>query len=308
MKLISYWIFPVISAIFWLATLLGLLLYWIVTLSFAILPSMQDTAAQYGWTIAYISNIGATTTLKPWFVVGSIMTTIFLDLGFFADRYLRHQRRLVPNVSLSEKVLSALCMLFAIVGTVGLCCLAGFDTYHYPTLHDIFLVCFIGGYWLSAVFICAEYQRLGIKYRQHRSLRISFWVKLAFIFTELALVVVFGIMNFQKRYNLAAIFEWTVSFVFTFYILSFVIDLWPAIHTAPVKDAEAGSAAVLERRFSLNPMRTNSIPHDYHLTHAPNGLPRDTIDSERTLTVDPNNNKNNGRGAGLAKKNGHSDF
>ncbi|KXJ93147.1 Frag1/DRAM/Sfk1 family-domain-containing protein [Microdochium bolleyi] len=304
MKLISYWIFPVISAIFWLATLLGLLLYWIVTTSRAILPSMNPESVQAGWFIPYISNIGATTTMKPWFVVGSIMTTIFLDIGFFMDRYLRHKGRLVPNVSLSEKVLSGLCMVFAVVGTVGLSCLAGFDTYHYPQLHDIFLVCFIGGYWFSAVFICAEYQRLGKKYRQHRSLRISFWIKLAFIFAELALVVVFGVMNRLKHYNLAAIFEWVVSFVFTFYVLSFVVDLWPAVHTAP--DKEAGG---LERRFSLNPMRTNSIPEDYHRTHLPNGLPRDTIDSDRTLT-EGNNARRGGGGFKkfLPKKNGHSEF
>lgn len=297
MKLISYWIFPVISAIFWLATLLGLFLYWAVTTHFAILPAMKDTAGQ---TIAYISDVGATTTMKPWFIVGSIFTTIFLDLGFFADRWLRHKRRLAPNTSLSEKILSGLCMIFAIVGTVGLCCLSGFDTYHYPQLHDIFLVCFIGGYWLSAIFICAEYQRLGKKYRQHRSLRISFWVKLAFIFLELALVVVFGVMNFRGHYNLAAVFEWIVALVFTGYVLSFVIDLWPAIHSS------------LERQYSLNPMRSHEIDEEYRRTHAPNGLPRDTIDSERTLGA--NNNASVGGGAAgskkkfWARKNGHTEF
>ncbi|KAH7033300.1 Frag1/DRAM/Sfk1 family-domain-containing protein [Microdochium trichocladiopsis] len=298
MKVISYWIFPVISAIFWLATLLGLLLYWVVTTSLAILPAMKDTDGKQQ-TIAYISDVGATNTMKPWFIVGSIFTTVFLDLGFFADRWLRHKGRLAPNVSVSEKVLSALCMLFAVVGTVGLCCLSGFDTYHYPQLHDIFLVCFIGGYWLSAIFICAEYQRLGKKYRQHRSLRISFWVKLAFIFAELGLVVVFGVMNFRGSYNLAAIFEWIVAFVFTFYVLSFVIDLWPAVHSTR------------DRRYSLRPMRTLEMDEEYHRTHAPNGLPRDTIDSERTLTGANNNGHAAPGGAGrkfMPKKNGHSEF
>jgi hypothetical protein len=40
---------------------------------------------------------------------------------------------------------------------------------------------FIIGYIVSAIFTCWGYQRLGIHYRQHSILRISFWVKLAFI-------------------------------------------------------------------------------------------------------------------------------
>lgn len=45
------------------------------------------------------------------------------------------------------------------------------------------------GYIISAIFICAEYQRLGIHYREHRILRISFWIKLAFIIVEIALAI-----------------------------------------------------------------------------------------------------------------------
>lgn len=40
------------------------------------------------------------------------------------------------------------------------------------------------GYVISAIFVCAEYQRLGIHFRQHRVLRASFWMKLFFILIE----------------------------------------------------------------------------------------------------------------------------
>lgn len=36
-----------------------------------------------------------------------------------------------------------------------------FDTASHNRLHNIFLSFFIGGYTISAVFICWEYQRLG---------------------------------------------------------------------------------------------------------------------------------------------------
>jgi hypothetical protein len=114
-----------------------------------------------GQTIAYISDCGAT-TLKPLFVAGSVLTTVFLDASFLCDRWLRHKGRLVPNSSKGEKILSGLSIFFAFVGTIGLCFLSGFDTLRYPLLHNLFLLFFIAGYLLSAVFICWEYQRLGI--------------------------------------------------------------------------------------------------------------------------------------------------
>jgi len=110
--------------------------------------------------IAYISDVGAD-RLKPLFISGCVLTTILLDISFGADRYLRHKGRLVPNASTTEKVLSGLTIFFAIIGTAGLILLSIFDTARHPKLHDVFLLFFIAGYVLSAIFICWEYQRLG---------------------------------------------------------------------------------------------------------------------------------------------------
>ncbi|KAI5924327.1 hypothetical protein F4810DRAFT_138199 [Camillea tinctor] len=262
MRFISYWVLPIISGLMWLATLLALLLYWIVHENERMYSSMGS-----GQTIAYISDVGAD-TLKPLFVAGCIITTIFLDSSFIADRLLRHRGRLVPNTSLSEKILSGLCIFFAFVGTIGLCFLSGFDTSRYHTLHDIFLLLFIAGYLLSAIFICWEYQRLGKKYREHRILRISFWVKLTFVIIELLLAIVFIVANFQGLYDLAAILEWVIAFVFSFYVFSFIIDLWPAMATRA--GSRAASALAMEEALPGTPGVL--------------GQPRTTHDSDRTLT------------------------
>lgn len=113
-------------------------------------------------SIAYISDVGAQ-KLKPLFITGCVVTTIFLDLSFLSDRWLRHRGRLVPNTTIGEKVLSGLTIVFAIIGTAGLILLSIFDTLRHPRLHDIFLLLFIAGYIISAIFICAEYQRLGVR-------------------------------------------------------------------------------------------------------------------------------------------------
>jgi uncharacterized membrane protein YbhN (UPF0104 family) len=136
--------------------LLGLLIHWNVD-GRPHYASMEPTQ-----TIAYISDVGAQ-DLKPLFIAGSCVTTIFLDLSFFSERWLRHRGRLARNTTLTEKVLSGLSLGFALIGTLGLILLSIFDTLRHHTLHDIFLLLFIAGYVISAIFICWEYQRLGIR-------------------------------------------------------------------------------------------------------------------------------------------------
>ncbi|KAI9839645.1 MAG: hypothetical protein M1819_002271 [Sarea resinae] len=184
--------------------------------------------------IAYISvskDIGAE-GLKPLFIAGSCVTTIFLDLSFASERWLRHTGALAPNIGIAEKVLSGLSIVAAIVGTVGLILLSIFDTLRHPHLHDTFLVLFIVGYVVSAIFICAEYQRLATHHRQSRVLRFSFWLKLAFIIIEVGLAIGFGIChNSNTHRDAAAILEWIIALVFTFYVLTFFVDLLPAVRS-----------------------------------------------------------------------------
>jgi hypothetical protein len=146
--------------------LLGLLIHWNVD-GRPHYPSMDPNQ-----TIAYISDVGAE-SLKPLFIAGSCVTTIFLDISFLSERWLRHRGRLAANISMTEKVLSGLSMLFALVGTAGLILLSIFDTLRHPTLHDIFLLLFVVGYVVSAIFICWEYQRLGTRKFYSVSLSLS---------------------------------------------------------------------------------------------------------------------------------------
>ncbi len=146
---------PILAGLVWLATLLGLLLYWIIPDHQTHYSSMADTQR-----IAYISDVGAS-HLKPLFITGCVLTTVLLDASLAADRWLRHRGRLAPNTTVMEKVLSGLTIACAVVGTAGLILLSVFDTARHPRLHDVFLALFIIGYVLSAVFICWEYQRLG---------------------------------------------------------------------------------------------------------------------------------------------------
>merc|ERR1712072_1124622 len=82
------------------------------------------------------------------------------------------------------------------------------------------LAVFIAGYIISAIFICAEYQRLGIFYREYRILRASFWIKLTFIIVEIALAIAFGVTQYRTADNSAAIIEWIIALMYIFYTWS----------------------------------------------------------------------------------------
>ncbi|RDW68470.1 hypothetical protein BP5796_09127 [Coleophoma crateriformis] len=260
---VSYWVFPIISALCWLGMLLGLLISWNVD-GRPHLASMDATQH-----IAYISDVGAG-HLKPLFIAGSCVTTVFLDLSFLSERLLRHNGRLARNTTMIEKVLSGLSMVFALIGTAGLILLSIFDTLRHHMLHDIFLLLFIVGYVVSAIFICWEYQRLGIHFREHAVLRNSFWIKLVFILIEVVLAIAFATCNFKSLFNAAAVLEWAIAFIFTFYVLSFFVDLIPAVHTKG-------------HRFSNETeMQYEANDHTSAVRQYPAG--RNTVDSQRTLT------------------------
>lgn len=224
MLVASFWVVPIFSSICWMAMLITMLVYWSAK-GHPIYPTMTD-----GQTIAYISDIGAQ-NLQPMFIAMSAVTVVTFDLAFIFERYLRHAGKLAPNTSVWQKIYSLISIIAAIVGAVGLILLTIYDNYHHNRMHNICLGVFIIGYIVSAIFTCWGYQRLGIHYRQHSILRISFWVKLAFIIVEICLCVVFGVTQLYDYWNVAAVFEWIIAFVYTWYVLSFFIDFLPAVRT-----------------------------------------------------------------------------
>ncbi|KAF2499204.1 SFK1-like membrane protein [Lophium mytilinum] len=237
---ISYWVVPIFSAFVWLAMLLAMLITWITE------GSPRYASMEPGQHIAYISDVGAQ-GLKPLFIAMSVVTVVTFDLSFILERWLRHTGRLTHNTSLTQKILSFISIIAAIVGAAGLILLSIFDTLRHPRLHDIFLCLFIGGYIVSAIFICAEYQRLGIHYREHSVLRISFWLKLTFILVELALAIAFGVTSKNGHRNVAAVLEWIIALIYFFFVLSFFIDFMPAVRTKHHQSHETEMDVALEQ-------------------------------------------------------------
>lgn len=213
--------------------LLAMLLWWSVEKhSPHLAPMVEDQK------IAYISDIGAH-ELQPLFIAMGSVTVVTFDMVFIAERWLRHRGTLAVNTSWFQKGLSIAATVCAIAGAAGLILLTCLNDLYHHTAHDTCLVIFIAGYILSAIFICWEYHRLGVHHRRHRILRVSFYIKLMFIIVEVALCIAFGALGDRKRYNPAAVVEWTISLVFTFYVWSFAIDFIPAVRIEHYRNKEA---------------------------------------------------------------------
>ncbi|TAQ84498.1 hypothetical protein B7494_g7179 [Chlorociboria aeruginascens] len=220
---LQYWMVPIFSGCVWLAMLLGMLLWWAVEKHELHLTPMADD--QY---IAYISDIGAH-ELQPLFISLGTLAVVTFDAVFIAERWLRHLHRLPANTTNLERWLWVLSSIFALVGAIGLIILTCANDVDHLQTHDVCLAIFIAGYIISAIFICWEYQRLEVQYRQYRVLLISFWIKFIFIVVEAGLAIAFGVLNDRSMWNAGAIVEWTIAFIFTFYVWSFAIDFIPAV-------------------------------------------------------------------------------
>ncbi|KAI5308298.1 hypothetical protein KEM55_006063 [Ascosphaera atra] len=181
-----------------------------------------------GQKVPFISDIGAF-GLKPLFIAGAATSASMFTSVFVIERWMRHARQLAPNTNKREKIFACCSIFFAVMGACGIIFLSIFDTWNHNNVHDAMLVLFIVGYILSAVFICLEYYSLGLSYPEHRIIRFSFIIKAAFIVVEFTLAVAFASESRNGHRDVAGVLEWTVSFIYGFYVWSYILDLLPAV-------------------------------------------------------------------------------
>ena len=110
-----------------------------------------------------------------------------------------------------------------------------------------------------AILACVRSRRLTRRRhpdnRDHKILRVSFWLKLFFIVVGISLVIAFAVLLSRTSNDAAGVLEWTIAFIFSLYVFSFALDLYPAVRT---RDPE--------KRFSKDVMlmgggvEENSVP------------------------------------------------
>jgi len=208
------WI-PAFGAFIWFATLWAMLITWLV-------QGKPKYVTQQG-SIAYISDIGAS-FLKPLFIVGCCITGVTFFLALTIERWLRHTGRLIPDMRRRERALARLAILGSFIGGAGLILLSIFDTGRHPSLHRVFLLVFIVGVGLSAIFTILEYRWISHDFVEIRKLKTAYIMK-GIIASILILCAIAFAITLYLAPNAGAILEWVIAFGYTFYLLTFCYDL-----------------------------------------------------------------------------------
>jgi len=206
---------PPLGAFLWCATLLAMIITWAAT-GKPIYPSEDGK-------IPYISDIG-TSYLKPLFIVGCCFTAICFFLSLSVERWLRHSGRLLPHMRRRERIFGGLAILGSFIGGCALILLSVFDTERHPSLHRLFLLIFIIGVGLSAVFTVAEYRWISKDVPYFRRIRLVYIVKGSIALVLVLLAIAFAVALY-KNTDVGAILEWIIAFGFTFYLATFYWDL-----------------------------------------------------------------------------------
>ncbi|ESZ98996.1 hypothetical protein SBOR_0654 [Sclerotinia borealis F-4128] len=202
-------------------------------------PPYPSMASQFH-SVPYVSDIGASKEMQPVFIIGCVLTTFLLAGCFIAERALRHQGRLARNTDMTERIVAYLSIVSAGLGSMGLIFLSVFDVWRYRGVHITMVGFFVGGYTISAFFQFWEHYRMGRKYRDtHANLMVSAYTKLVFIAIESILGTAYWYVVIAKNWDAGAVIEWGVSYVFSFYILSYLFDFLPAL-TTKGKDCRFG--------------------------------------------------------------------
>jgi len=237
---------PVIASVVWTATILTLLILWLAN-------GHPDYRNDEG-SVIFISDIGA--KYKPVFIAGACVTAFFYPLTLFAERWLRHLDRLPTTKRKREKASGIIAIIFSIYGSIALILLTIFDAFHYSTAHWVLTLIFALCVGISAISQAIEIFSLkkanpGIAY-----LKQSARVKLVLIITVMVCVLLFIILygscdgntygrggpenrasypHCNGAVSTAAVLEFTGAFLFSLYLITFVIDLFPYIERSTKK-------------------------------------------------------------------------
>ncbi|TBU32639.1 Frag1/DRAM/Sfk1 family-domain-containing protein [Dichomitus squalens] len=214
----NHWLYawiPLFGAFIWFGMLWAMLITWLA-------EGRPKYPTQTG-KVAYISDVGAS-FLKPLFITGCSITALCFVFALVVERWLRHRGRLVPNMRRRERVLSTCAILGSVIGGAGLILLSIFDTDRHHSAHRIFLLVFIVGVGLSAIFTILEFRWISHDFVEIRKLKAAYITKGVIAGLLIILAIVFAVTLFEAV-DVGGVIEWTIAFGFTFYLLTFVWDL-----------------------------------------------------------------------------------
>jgi len=260
---------PILASFFWLAMILGLLLWWAV----------EDNSREYrpsDASILFISDVGAE---HQWlFITGSALTVFFYWMTMLFERWLRHVDRIPGTIRSRERILDILAIIFAFIGGAGLIICSCFKNTEDPTIHWTCAAIFILAVAISCIFQTWEYFALNEDHPDRRHLRRNGLMKLAIVIVAILVAIAFAALygvctgdadtsRCNRITSAAAVCEWAIAFILWFYFLTFILDLWPAAKTSPRYLRRIEKKQGLHEKGLIAPANADEQRSDYYASH-----------------------------------------
>lgn len=239
-----YYLLPILTFASWTTAIVGLLALW-----------AHDQFREYEVSeasIVFISDSGA--AHRTFFIIFCALTAAFYILTTFAERHLRHQRRIPGSVRKKQTIYDILSVVFAIIGSLALVMLSVFDAFDYSRVHWSMTLIFVVFVALSVFFQVLQIFSLSHDHDRLATLKVMAIIKAIIlalaIAGAIAFIILYGICRgdaypgnnrCDRIVSAAAVCEWAIAFLLDIYFLTYVVDLWPAHKRAQKGLSEDGT-------------------------------------------------------------------
>lgn len=258
-----YYLLPILTFASWTTAIVGLLALW-----------AHDHFVQYKISeasVVFISDSGA--THKTFFIIFCCLTAAFYILTTFAERHLRHQRRIPGSVRRKQTILDICSVVCAIIGSAALILLSIFDAFNHSNVHWSMTLIFVVFVALSVLFQVLQIFSITHDYEGLRTMRFMAIVKAIIlslaIVGAIIFVITYGICRgnaypgnnrCDRIVSTAAVCEWAIAFMLDIYFLTYVVDLWPA-HKRAKKGLSEDGTMVENKQLATEQGAANGHPN-----------------------------------------------
>ncbi|KAI0451523.1 hypothetical protein F5B21DRAFT_486844 [Xylaria acuta] len=210
------WLFPLLAATFWFATLTTLLVRWLSL-------GRPRYPGQVNPDIPFVSDIAAQ-TFQPVFIVGCAATGVCFFGAVFAVHHVRYSPRFygLTNDARWKQGFSLVALITGLAAAVSLILLSIFDTYDAHARHLYLLMATFGGLFLSALTTAVVW------WDQARGTVVFFGLRkwcifnTFLVFCQFVVGISFLAFMYSGYYHVSGILEWCLTYMGSFWLLSFV--------------------------------------------------------------------------------------
>lgn len=156
---------------------------------------------------SYLSTI-ASGTMKPVFVITTLLMGILVTTSVGVERFGRHRGRLADRNEPLERLNSYGSVCFSIAAYFSLLLVAVLDCKTYYKAHISLLGVFLESAGVATYWTISEYFMLDRGYSRYHRLRISYVLKFIWVTMELVLVIPFTAFSLLELKIPGAVLEW----------------------------------------------------------------------------------------------------